>query len=395
MSRVHSAPARSRFRRLLSFATACAVLVGVLCAAAPAFAAFDPTKIISDDNMRDWDCMTQADIQAFLNTQSGPLKSLVTTDHAAGKYGAGSTTVTKPAAQIIYEACQAWQISPRVMLTLLQKEQSLLSGGYSGTLSHALARAVGAGCPGGPENAYPGFGSQIWFGARLLDGYGEKKHGSTIDFWKPPFTTYAGVNTANLATYKLYVYNPVIGCPSKYYYDPTKYSGLSANANFWVIYRKHFGDTFANPRIRKVYRYKDTKTGAYLYTSRVGERYQLSSNKRYVLETLAFSWNTSNTANSVPVYRFLNRKTRGYMFTASQATYTRYTTTLKATWRYEGLAFMASRQQVAGSTPVYLFINKKTGLPFLTSLEKGRKKFLSASYKTKWTYKGIAYWIAH
>jgi hypothetical protein len=139
------------------------------------------------------------------------------------------------------------------MLAMLQKEQSLIT--RTSLLSNTLSRAIGAGCPGGPTNKYPGFGMQMWYGARLLDGYGEGKNGSTIALWKPPTTVVkdiyqtpnVSVKTENLATYKLYVYNPSIGAKTPYGDLSSQASNLSGNANFWMIYRKYFGDTFANP----------------------------------------------------------------------------------------------------------------------------------------------------
>jgi hypothetical protein len=221
-------------------------VVGALVGPAPhaQAATFNPALVISDANMRASATLSTGDIQSFLNTQKGPLKSLVTTDYAGKK---------KPASQIIYEASVQWHINPRVMLTLLQKEQSLLT--RTSLDKNTLSRAIGAGCPNGSTNKYPGFGNQMWYGARLLDGYGEGKNGSTIALWKAPTTTVMDiykhpnvvVKTANLATYKLYIYNPSIGAKSPYGDLSSQASNLSGNANFWMIYRKSFGDTFAAP----------------------------------------------------------------------------------------------------------------------------------------------------
>ena len=153
--------------------------------------------MISNDNMRHYDSMSASQIQAFLETQPGPLKDLVTRDYdkvitlSKTKNNYNTTPdkgeTPKRASLIIWEACQAWKINPKVMLVMLQKEQSLLTRTTLG--STTLARAVGAGCPGSlvfpstnpvATNRYPGFGNQIWHGARLLDGYGEGKNGSTI-----------------------------------------------------------------------------------------------------------------------------------------------------------------------------------------------------------------------
>jgi hypothetical protein len=197
-------------------------------------ATFDPARVIGDSQFRAYYSMKQADIQAFLDTQPGVLKSLVTTDYAGAK---------KPAAQIIYEACQQWKVNPKVMLTMLQKEQSLLT---RTTLDkNTLSRAIGAGCPNGSTNKYPGFGQQMWYGARLLDGYGEGKNGSTIALWKAPYTIVTDiyqspkvdVKTANLATYKLYIYNPSIGAKTPY--GDLSTQSCSGNANFWKIYWKY------------------------------------------------------------------------------------------------------------------------------------------------------------
>jgi hypothetical protein len=207
-------------------------------------ATFNPALVISDAQMRASTAMSQGDIQAFLNARTGPLKSLVTTDYAGHK---------KPAAQIIHEACDQWHINPRVMLTMLQKEQSLLT--RTSLATNTLSRAIGAGCPNASTNKYPGFGRQMWYGARLLDGYGEGKNGSTIPLWKAPYVAVKDsyqkpavtVKTANLATYKLYIYNPSVGAKAPYGDLSSQKNSLSGNANFWVIFRKYFGDPMANP----------------------------------------------------------------------------------------------------------------------------------------------------
>lgn len=181
--------------------------------------------ILSDGNMRATYSMTQSDIQSFLKAQPGVLKSLVTTDHAG---------VSEPASAIIYQACQNFRISPRVMLALLQKEQSLLTRTTLAT--NTLSRAIGAGCPDGSTNYYPGFGKQMWYGAWLLSNFGEVTGvfpSTFVALWSPgmtrPCEDSQTVIPANLATYKLYVYNP----------------SISGNSTFWTVYAKYFGDPLA------------------------------------------------------------------------------------------------------------------------------------------------------
>ena len=420
MVRISSVRRATRSGRivLLICALACAV---VLASAGQAMAVtFDPAKVISDDNFRAYDSMTQADIQAFLSTQPGVLATYRAVEYPSGK--------TVSASQIIFDACVHFHINPKVMLTMLQKEQSLLTRSKSSliTKGHAtLDWALGMGCPDGtsscmasgchstksppPDNRYPeyrGFGRQFWAACWSLDAYGEK--GKTRPSWhhaKKPFTepgwsvgatiTIDGgkLKKPNPATYTLYTYNPSIGAKTPYGDLSKQASNLSGNANFWWIYRRYFGDTWANAWLRPVYRFQDTKLGSYLYTSSPAERYNLGKVKRYKSQGVAFSWDTSNTANNTPVLRFVNRKTGGCAVLASGTASASYLTPTGAkTWKYVGVVFKASLS--ATGTPVYQFNSKKTGLPFLTRSAAEKNKFLDATHRRTWAYKGIPYYLA-
>ncbi len=243
MTRVHGGAKRLDPRRLSSVILAALSFGLALSLAMPAFAAtFNPENVISDGNMRDYTSMSAAGIQTFLDSKTGPLKSMSFPRHDGGK--------TATAATIIYEACQAWQINPKVMLTMLQKEQSLLTRTTLVTSPNAtLDWAVGMGCPdsGVRLQQYKGFGNQIWYAAQRLDGYGTTK--STIrPLWTPGLVyTVAGVRLTmrSISTYKLYIYNPSIG--AKVPYADLSGQSCSGNANFWKIYLSNFGDPLAVP----------------------------------------------------------------------------------------------------------------------------------------------------
>ena len=357
-------------------------------------ATFNPENIISNANMRDYDSMSAAEIQAFLEAQPGVLDTRVTTDYAG---------VRKRASTIIWQACRKWTINPKVMLTMLQKEQSLLT---RTTLDkNTLSRAIGAGCPGGPSNRFPGFGKQMWNGARLLDGYGEGKNGSTIplyyrgiavkDIYRKPKVT---LHPANVATYKLFVYNPSIGAKKPYGDLSAQKNMCTGNANFWLIYRKYFGGTFANPRMRRVFRFRNRHTGTYLYTTSINERYHLSArhSKTWVYGGSPFSVDTSVTAAStVPVYRFYNVKTHKYSFTRSAKKYrSRRSKTGRKTWKYGGVAFRVSAKAKAKSVTVYRMHNKQTGAYLLTASKKSVTKLRkTAKSRRTWAYDGVAFYL--
>ena len=390
----HSSSAHRRSLRLFAAVVLGAIACLLFSAAIASAADFDPELILSDSTMRASDSMTAQDIQSFLNTQPGPLKSLVTTDH---------TGVKKPAAVIISEATKAWGISPKVMLALLQKEQSLLTRTTLAT--NTLSRAIGAGCPNSYTNKYPGFGNQMWNGSRLLDSYGEGKGGSTIplyhlgisrtDIYRTPNVT---IYPKNLATYKLYVYNPSVGAAAPYGDLSSQAGRTSGNANLWLIYQRYFGSPVSPPRMARVYRFKNRSNGSYLYTASVSERYKLVANsyKTWTFEGSPFSVDTSvPTLATVPVYRFYNKYTHKYSFTRSEATKSaRVTTSGQRTWRFDGTAFRVANMPSQGSVTVWQFQNRKTYACFLTTSARTVAMFRSdPAHIRDWKYIGPFYYL--
>lgn len=385
---------RCSIRISASFA-ALVLAVAMFSGAASAHASgFDAELIISNDNMRAADSMSVKQIQAFLETQPGPLATLVTADYdklitTSSKQPNVNLTpdkgeAPKPASQIIWEACQKWQISPKVMLTMLQKEQSLLTRTTLAT--NTMSRAIGAGCPNTTTNYYPGFGNQMWHGARLLSIYGEGHVAFPTYYVGIKKTIYPHdvygtfIRPKNLATFKLYVYNP----------------SVPGNTNFYNIYTRYFGSPMANPRIRPVYRFRNRTNGTYLYTSSIAERHRLRQSTyatRWAYTGVAFSWDTSvATTATVPVYRFKNKARGTYSFTSSREAYvTRRTAAGRRTWAYQGVAYRVARTKSVGSIAVHQFKNRRTGGRLLTASATTVTRLKSD--RRKWAYLGRAYYL--
>jgi len=424
---LHQAGGQDALRRRSSVGVAIAAFVVAVAFAGSAFAAtFNPALVISDDNFRAYDSMSQSDIQAFLNS-SPVLASYQATDFPSGKKMLASA--------IIYNAAQKFHVNPRVILTLLQKEQSLLTRSKSSLITKGhvtLDWALGMGCPdvnlkvpstyagclgskchskAPGDNRYPeyrGFGKQIWAASWSLDAYGEKD--KTRPGWHHTGPKTESANWAvgttmtvgtvklkimNLATFKLYTYNPSIGAKSPYGDLSSQSSNLSGNANFWWIYRKYFGDTFADPRMRPIFRLRNKNNGNYLYTKSQTERYNLTRSGAWKYERVAFSWDTSATANTGSVVRFYNRKSKQFLFTASAKEVRWYqSASQRSKWRYDGVAFRCATSP-ASATPVYQFKNKKSGMMFFTSSTGERNGLRSAANRKKWTYRGVGFYMAH
>jgi len=172
--------------------------------------AFTPDLVISEAKFRNTTPMSVADIQAFLAAQPGMLDTYKTKDHA-GK--------VKSTAEMIFDASNAFNVSAKVILVKLQKEQSLLAD--TSPTKRQLDWALGCGkADSRTFYQYQGFGNQIWWGAQKLDKNSRP--------WEPGISMRidgSRINPANSATYSLYKYTP----------------HFRGTRSFWMLYWRYFG----------------------------------------------------------------------------------------------------------------------------------------------------------
>lgn len=172
-------------------------------------------------------------------------------------------TGSKSAAEIIWQAAQDYNISPKVLLVTLQKESGLITDDW--TFRSQLVYAMGAYCPdtgpGGSANCNPeygGFSLQIRESADLLRYYLDNMQEPWWSNKKPYQNNYirydvetscggSEIYLENRATAALYTYTP---------YQPTQAAlnagygsaepcGAYGNRNFWLYYNDWFGSTQA------------------------------------------------------------------------------------------------------------------------------------------------------
>ena len=235
---------------------------------------FNPNNIISNGELMDVNSMSLFDIQNFLQKQGGYLANYQTNN----AYG-----ILKSAAEIIYDAslnnynCDGVTLSdsptaderalkcrkittvnPKVLLVLLQKEQSLIQ--KTDPNQKALDEATGYGCPTGQTcNPYwKGFGKQVNSAALQFLSYMKEpsrynfKVGTTY-IAKDGFTMLKSVKRA----VNDYSYNSIVTSPnfvnvtienqataSLYIYTPHIYNG---NYNFFNSYNKYFSTNIVTP----------------------------------------------------------------------------------------------------------------------------------------------------
>lgn len=159
----------------------------------------------------------------------------------------------KSAAQIIYDASVACSINPKVLIVLLQKEQSLVTDDWPWNIQYRSA--TGFGCPdtAACDTTYYGLFNQVYNAARQFQRYaklpGNYNHrgGRTSFLRYNPQEVCGGTNVfmENQATAGLYNYTPYQ--PNKAALDNLYGTGdpcsAYGNRNFWRMWHDWFGST--------------------------------------------------------------------------------------------------------------------------------------------------------
>jgi hypothetical protein len=192
-----------------------------------ASADFDPNNIISDQEILDYNSMTESEIQALLEHHNSFLATYTVTD---------PNGLTMTTAHAIYDRAQNSGISPKFIIVLLQKEQGLIEN--PAPSQGRLDWATGYGCPdgGGCNDRWRGVWKQINSASLQFKDYMDNPQlyhyqpGQTYIFQntnRPPST----VTIANRATAGLYNYTPHV------------YNG---NFNFFNLWQRYFSKNYLN-----------------------------------------------------------------------------------------------------------------------------------------------------
>lgn len=221
--------------------------------------------IISDANMYTQGGMSEYQIQNFLNAKGrgcsgnsclknyrGNMASFPSNSYCKAVQGGYLT-----AAQMIYRVSKACNISAKVLLVTLEKENSLVSSpswyNYS-TGASGFRTAMGYGCP---DNAacdaeYYGVGNQLYHAAWQFNSYRNNPYSfnfrgnSTAWIGYNPVTSCGGsyVYIKNAATAGLYNYTPYQPNPAAVRAGWGVGNSCSSygNRNFYNIYKSWFGD---------------------------------------------------------------------------------------------------------------------------------------------------------
>ncbi|AZZ51095.1 hemagglutinin [Rathayibacter festucae] len=225
---------------------------------------FDPGDIVSDEVFFDGGALGPLTVQAFLNARVPSCAGTdvpclrdyaedtgdVAADEQCDAYLGGQDV---SAAEIVSAVAGACDVSPAVLLTLLQKEQSLVTD--SAPSERQFRSATGYGCPDTADcdSDYFGFFGQVYGAAWQFQRY--RNPDSSFD-WYPVGETSeiqyspdaacgtAPVRIENAATAGLYYYTPYQpnAAALANLYGSGDACSAYGNRNFWRIFSNWFGD---------------------------------------------------------------------------------------------------------------------------------------------------------
>ena len=229
----------------------------------PLFATdFNPSFILSDEELQNWQSMNRADIQAFLENKNGYISSYHSQDWEG---------IRRLASDIIWRAAREHKINPKYLLVKLQKEQSLIEekDPTQKQLDWAAGYGVCDSCSMSDPNIqkYKGFGIQVDRAAGIMRWYYDNVNEE--NWIKRPGTVYMidtiSVIPATYATGFLYTYTPHI----------------HGNENFWNLWQKWFEQVYPNGTLVKtednstIYVIQDGQKRAFKNMSAFITRYDL------------------------------------------------------------------------------------------------------------------------
>ena len=140
-----------------------------------------------------------------------------------------------------------------------------------------------------------------------------------------------------------------------------------------------------------VYRFYRPSTGTHLYTADLAEMNRVLTTMAsiYRLEGVAYSINTANAANSVPLYRFYRPSTGTHLYTADAMEMARIRDTMGSIYHLEGVAYNVS---LTTGAPVARFFSPSKGVHFY-SADIAEIASVQTNLTNIWGYEGVAFYI--
>jgi hypothetical protein len=152
--------------------------------------------------------------------------------------------------------------------------------------------------------------------------------------------------------------------------------------------------TESGPTVCPVYRFWSDRYQGHFYTIEQGERDEVIRNYpeytwRY--ESAAYFAAKTPASGLSPMYRFWSDKLKAHFYTIEEGERDYVIANLSDTWKYERVAYYASKTQSAGTSPVYRFWSDKMQSHFYTS-SYDEMNYLRQNSATVWKYEGVVFY---
>jgi subtilisin family serine protease len=132
--------------------------------------------------------------------------------------------------------------------------------------------------------------------------------------------------------------------------------------------------------------------GAYLFTAFGSERDAAFSFYNFGVEGVAFHVLVAPATGMSPVVRFRDKVSGAYLFSIYETEMAQLRTTYAYKYVEEGTSWYASKTPLAGWSPLYRFRNKLSGTYTFTAYESERLA-MNTTYSATFVEEGIAYYI--
>lgn len=144
--------------------------------------------------------------------------------------------------------------------------------------------------------------------------------------------------------------------------------------------------------LEPVFRFYNVKTSTHFYTPSIEERDRVIAQlgASFQFEGIAYYTNLFN--NNQPLYRFFYRRGGTHFYTANRSEADMVITKWPDVFNYEGTTYQVCAAQVANSLPVYRFINRRNGCHFYT-VDAAEADRVKASLSAVYGYEGVGFWV--
>lgn len=142
-----------------------------------------------------------------------------------------------------------------------------------------------------------------------------------------------------------------------------------------------------------VFRFFNRRSGAHFYTPDVAERDLVIAQWPGIFTYEGVAYYTNPATNNKPLFRFFYKRGGSHFYTADSAEAAMIVSRWPHIFNYEGTTYPVCAQQVADSTTVYRFINRKTSSHFYTASAEERD-IVQARFSSTFIYEGVAFWVA-